>query len=149
MRICVIFSPAWVHEEKASARLSLLFISRRSVSRLYQTVWIAEGVSRTREIPVITIYAYHQLALSCVRSSVHRSPMRTDTTRTGISMRISCRAKVSGYRVHGIRRGISSAARREEFFEFFAWFANTAGIYSNTSIRSGNILTRRNFDSRA
>lgn len=42
-----------------------------------------------------------------------------------------------------------AAPRREEFFEFFAWFANTAGIYSNTSIRSGNILTRRNFDSRA
>lgn len=54
--------------------------------------------------------------------------------------------RVHGSRDSSTRVGMISS---EEFFEFFAWFANTASIYSNTSIHSGNILTRRNFDSRA
>lgn len=69
--------------------------------------------------------------------------------RTGIYEDFAPRKYPVTVSARGTRRrgGISSAApRRQKFFEFFAWFANTVGIYSNTSIRSVNILTRRKFD---
>lgn len=153
MRIRVIFSPVWLHEE-ALARLPAPLHLGRSVSRLPNCLNSRARVYRVTSEPlVITIRAYIHSGDRLPRLLLRQRCMpiyHADRYLWGF-----CAAKVSGYvftrfvDATGYWARCGATPRREEFFEFFAWFANTVGIYSNTSIRSGNILTRRNFDSRA
>lgn len=107
-----------------------------------------------REYVSRDVWEIFSLFLSCVitaqllRNSTYVIALHTDISRgQRVSARISRRGSIR--RFHGSRDSSTRAGMisSEEFFEFFAWFANTVGIYSNTSIHSGNILTRRNFDS--
>lgn len=78
---------------EALARLPLLFISGRSVSRLYQTVWIAvPRVYRVTSDPCYNCMRTYIRALAFLRASL-RDAYRY-SARTEVSMRISRRESI-------------------------------------------------------
>jgi len=146
----VLYSVRFGCTRRHSLDCWLLFISGE-VCHAYQTVWIAEGVSRdvwSSLVITIRVHNYTRIPgptpLCSLVIVAYRYIARMDIYEDFAPRK---------YLVTVFTRFVDAtgnwARRREEFFGFFAWFANTVGIYSNTSIRSGNILTRWNFDSRA